>query len=137
MKGALPPALISGEQFPKVFAWIERFHAAVTAAQKSNPKPTTLSGADALTEITGADFIEADPSIDRDDPLNLQPGDFVELWPTDTGTKHRDRGLLVGLMKDEVVIECQTKMAHRNVRVHAPRTGFRVRKVADDASARL
>jgi glutathione S-transferase len=137
LEGALPPSHISENRFPKVFAWIKRFDDALSAAKSGAPKPTTLKGADALKQITGADFVETEVSVDSNDPLGLEPGENIEVWPSDTGMNHRDQGRLVGLTSDEVVLECQTKMAEKVVRIHAPRRGFRIRRTTGEAGARL
>lgn len=136
-EGACPPSHISENHFPKVFAWIKRFDDALAAAKSSAPEPITLKGADAIKQITGADFVEPEVSVDLNDPLGLKPGENIEVWPTDTGVNHRDQGHLVGLTSDEVVLECQTKMAEKVVRVHAPRRGFQIRRTTGEAGARL
>lgn len=62
------------------------------------------------------------------DPSGLQKGDEVEVWPTDSGSNHRDRGRLVKLDGGEIVVQGRTG-GGKTVRIHAPRHGFRVRKV--------
>lgn len=62
--------------------------------------------------------------------MGLKEGQDVEVWPTDTGFRHRDRGRLVGLGRDEVVLEVQSKVGGRMVRVHTPREGFRVQAIS-------
>ena len=58
----------------------------------------------------------------------------MEVWPTDTGSRHRDRGRLVGLTRSEVVLEVQSKVGGKVVRIHAPRHGFKVQPVGGDGS---
>lgn len=87
-----------------------------------------------LKYVTSAEFSEQETRVDEDDPLGLKEGQVVEVWPTDTGFRNKDRGRLVGLTKVEVVIEVQSKVGGRVVRVHAPRVGFRVRAVGGDGS---
>ena len=132
--GALPPHLFSSQIYPKVYAWIARFTSTVAAAKDSAPKPATLEGEEMLKYVTSAEFSEQETGIDEDDPLGLREGQDVEVWPTDTGFTHKDRGRLVGLTKAEVVIEAQSKVGGKVVRIHAPRTGFRVRAVGGDGS---
>ncbi|GAB1313937.1 hypothetical protein MFIFM68171_04147 [Madurella fahalii] len=122
---ALDPARVSRERFPKVFAWIERFQAAVREARKGEVR--TLSGEEAAAVIkTARSFEGTGVGVDETEPivraLGLRQGDAVEVWPTDSGSGHRDRGRLVGIGADEVVWETEA-----GVRVHAPRGGFRVR----------
>ncbi|KXX81819.1 Glutathione S-transferase U4 [Madurella mycetomatis] len=122
---ALDPARVSRERFPRVFAWIERFQAAVREAKGGEVR--TLSGEEAAAVIrTAGLFEESRLGVDETESLvralGLRRGDVVEVWPTDSGSGHRDRGRLVGIGTDEVVWETEI-----GVRVHAPRGGFRVR----------
>lgn len=126
LKGALDADLISAKIFPKVFAWLDRFNAAVADAKKKIPKPTTLKGTAATERVLNAKFVDGDIGVNTSDPLQLTKGQLVEVWPTDSGIRHRDRGSLVGLDNDEVVIEAGT-----GIRVHFPRSGFRVAAVGD------
>jgi hypothetical protein len=128
LRGALPASYISAEQFPKAFAWIARFDKAVREAAKRAGKPKTVSGKEAVAIIEAAGFAEAEGAVDAGDPLELARGDEVEVWPIDSGFNHKDRGSLVRLCAREVVIESRTA-GGKTVRVHAPRHGFRVRRV--------
>lgn len=128
LKGALDPEIISATHFPKVFAWIDRFNAALAAAKKKAPKPTSLKGDAAAKRVLEGKFADADMGINASDPLKLRKNQLVEVWPTDSGVRHRDRGQLIGLNDDEVVIAIDT-----GVRLHFPRTGFRVAAAGDQA----
>lgn len=66
--------------------------------------------------------------MEEGEPSGLRKGDEVEVWPVDTGFTHRERGRLVGLNGGEIVVEGTTGRG-RGVRIHAPRHGFRVRRV--------
>ena len=132
--GALPPHLFSPEIYPKVYAWVARFDSAVAAAKNSAPEPATLEGEELVKRVTSAEFAEKETKVDEDDPLGLKQGQEVEVWPTDTGFNHKDRGRLVGLTKVEVVIEVQSKVGGKVMRIHAPRVGFRVRAIGGDGS---
>lgn len=125
LDGALPEEIFGKEQYPKTHAWIERFSAALKAAKASSPETTSLKGEAAVQQVTQAEFAEGEGEVDGRDPVGLKKGQEVELWPTDTGFKHRDRGRLMGLTKDEVVIAVKTKVGEE-VRIHAPRTGFKI-----------
>lgn len=137
MKGALPRDLISESQFPKVFAWIERFNKAIKAAKASAPKPTTVKGEAALQRITNARFADAEVPVDEHDPLCLKQGEEVEVWPTDSGFRHRDHGRLVGLTPDEVVLSVASQAEQKEVRLHFPRTNFRIKAVKEASVAKL
>lgn len=127
LKGALPSDLISVKQYPKVFAWIERFDQAVKAAKAQLPKPAALKGDAATQRVLGLSFADQDIGVNQSDPLGLTKGQEVEVWPTDSGFRHHDRGSLVGLDDDEVVIAVD--VSDKVVRLHFPRTGFRVAAV--------
>lgn len=129
MKGALPPSYISAEHFPKAFAWIGRFGQSVKDAAKSAGKPKTITGKEAVAIIEASDFAEREGEVDAQDPLGLAKGDLVEVFPTDSGFNHKDRGRLVSLTLAEVVIDSKTE-GGKDVRVHTPRHGFRVRRAA-------
>jgi len=132
LKGALPEDLFGKKQYPRTHAWIERFSAAIAKAKASVPKATTLKGEEAVQSITRAECAEAEGEVDEKDPVGLKKGQEVELWPTDTGFKHKDRGRLLSLTKDEVVIAATAKAGEREVRIHAPRAGFRIQAVREN-----
>ena len=126
LKEALPPSYISAEHFPKVFAWVARFHKEARESAKTCGKPKTVTGKEAVAIIERSEFVEVEGEVEAGDPLGLAKGDTVEVWPTDSGFNHKDRGSLVSLCGREVVIESKTEEG-TTVRVHAPRHGFRVR----------
>jgi len=134
MKGSLPADVISARQFPKVYAWIERFRAAVKAARSAVPKPAALKGPAAAKFILDAEFAESSSGVDADEPLGLTAGMEVEVYPTDSGFLNRDRGRLVTLTQSEVTIASRSSEG-REVRIHAPRTGFRVTAIEATAGA--
>ena len=136
LKGALPRDLISEQEFPKVFAWISRFNKELKAARSAVPKPTTLKGPEAANRIESAKYAEDEPSVDEKDPLGLRAGTQVEVWPIDSGFRHKDVGVLLGLNQDEVVIGVKTQNG-RDIRLHHPRQQFRIRAVNPHASSKL
>ncbi|KAK7415392.1 hypothetical protein QQX98_005931 [Neonectria punicea] len=137
--GALPEDRFSPAAFPRVFAWVQRFQSAVSAAKKHAGKPATLSGEAAAQAIVRAPFNEAEAEVDLGDAVvvagGLQKDDRVRVWPTDTGSSGRDDGVLVGIDAREVVYE--TGDGDGMVRVHAPRHGFRVKKTTLDGNSKL
>ncbi len=137
LKGALPSEVISETQFPKVFSWIGRFRKAVSAAKSQAPKPVRLKGADAVKQILAAEFAEAEESVDQSDPLGLSKGEEVQVWPIDSGFKHKDRGRLVSLTSKEVVIAKPSKVGGKEIHVRTPRHGFRIARATADAAAKL
>ncbi|KAL5044874.1 hypothetical protein BDW71DRAFT_185481 [Aspergillus fruticulosus] len=131
---ALPEEHISARLFPKVFAWVDRFEAAVGQAQRALRVPETLSGEQVaeLLKTAGAD--KTADVVDQSDPLvqahGLQKGQMVQLWPADTGSRHKTVGKLLELTDKEITIE--TTDGDVAVRVHAPRHGFQVAAVASE-----
>ena len=130
----MPPNVVSAKLFPKVFAWIQRFRAAVNAAKSSAPKWVTMEGADAIRAVIHSNLAESKDTVDEIDPLQLQKGTEVEVYPTDWGSEHRDRGRLVSLTPDEVTVAAKSRTGDSELRVHAPRTGFRVTEIGRSAS---
>jgi hypothetical protein len=128
LPGALPPNIISPKQFPKVFAYIKRFEAAMKAAAKKAGKPKTIKGSEALQILSSSDFAEPEGSVDENDPTGLKKGQEIEVFPIESGFNRRDRGTLVRLDGHEVVVDGKTKDGVA-VRIHAPRHGFRVKAV--------
>lgn len=127
LKGALPPDYISAQQFPKTFKWIERFDGVVLAVMKKNGAAQKISGAEAVKAVGNGEWAEDEASVDEKDPSGLRKGEMIELWPIDSGFSRKDKGRLVALSTSEVVIGGRTGEG-REVRIHAPRHGFRVRR---------
>jgi len=126
--GALPQDQISAALYPKVFSWIERFKEAVSSAEKVVPASLTVDGEQASETIDGSSYNDREGEVDENDFVvqqhGLSKGQLVRVWPTDSGSRHKDLGRLVGIDGQEVVIE--TQAGETAVRVHAPRHGFRV-----------
>ncbi|KAK3684902.1 hypothetical protein B0T22DRAFT_202464 [Podospora appendiculata] len=129
LPGALPAGLVAA-RFPRVAAWIARFDAAVAEARARVGKPRSVSGEEAQRVILAAGWNEealerGGGMVDGEaEPVvafhGLRKGAMVELWPTDSGSAHRDVGALVAVDAGEVVITTA-----EGVRLHAPRHGFR------------
>jgi hypothetical protein len=128
LPGALPPDQISAKQFPKVFAWIDRFDKAIQVAAKEAGKPKTLKGPEAEAQISNDEFAESEGQVDANDPSGVKKGDVIEVWPIDSGFSRKDLGKLVALSIQEIVIESKTESG-KTARVHTPRHGFRFKKV--------
>ncbi|KAK2615604.1 hypothetical protein N8I77_002348 [Diaporthe amygdali] len=141
LPGALPSDQISKTQFPKVFAWIERFDKTVTAAKKKLGKVPNVSGEDAVQSIVHSSFFErTGKEVEQSEPLvkalGLNKGDNIVVFPLDSGSSHKDSGVLQSLDGKEVVFETKTEFEGSPIiRVHAPRHGFRI--VRKDQASRL
>lgn len=116
--------MISEKSYPKVFAWIKRFNEALNAAKAKAPKPINLKGKDAAQSILNAKFVNSEAQVDKSDPLGLQADTEVEVYPTDSGFSHKDKGSLISLNESEGAIQLQN-----GIKLHFPRTGFRIKAV--------
>lgn len=127
IKTALPD-VISATTFPKAFAWMERFSAVIEKSQDTELEPTMISGSEVAEYMRTAQFVEAQGNVDVNDPLSLRVGDVVKLWPIESGFSHKDQGRLLSLTPKEIVL---SKNIHggKEIRVHAQRWGFRIRKI--------
>jgi glutathione S-transferase len=130
LRGALEGGGIGREGFPRTWAWVERFEGVVKEVMRGNGKVGKVGGKEAVKEIGEAEWAEKEASVDEGDPSGLKKGEMVELWPIDSGFNRKDRGRLVGLSTREVVIEGRTEEG-KEVRIHAPRHGFRVRRAKE------
>lgn len=126
---SLPAEYFSDKQYPKTYAWLKRWKQLTKDAATSAPKPVTLKGPQAVRAVLAADFGDSKPYVDASDPLGLREGSMVEVWPIDSGFTHRDRGSLVALNEGEVAVGVQSKTGGKEIRVHAPRWGFRVKAI--------
>jgi len=94
-----------------------------------NGRPGLLKGEDAVEKILGAEYVESEGDVDEFDPLGLVKGQEVEVFPTDmaSGFAHRDKGKLLSLTINEVVIQAMSS-GGQEIRIHFPRTNFRILK---------
>jgi hypothetical protein len=126
--GAVPEPYISERLFPRVYAWVDRFQKTVAKEAKALRTPETLSGTQVVERLATAAADETMDIVEQNDPLvqthGLHKGQMVQLWPTDSGSRHKTAGRLVGLTSKEITIE--TTEGEISVRVHAPRQGFHV-----------
>jgi hypothetical protein len=129
----MPSHVVFKERFPRVYAWISRFRAALDEAAASAPETMQLNRSQAVASIAGSTLDDTHDGVDSDDPLGLTVGTEVEVYPTDWGTEHRDSGQLVALTQDEVTVAARSKRA-AELRIHAPRTGFRVIEIGRRAA---
>jgi glutathione S-transferase len=122
MKECLPEQ-INDKVYPKVFAWVKRFMGVVEEKKKTCAKPTTLDGAAMKSRILNAASTTDDIGFMPNDPLGLNRGDMVQVFPSDYGQTGISSGTLTGLSTTEVVIK-NTQDLH----LHFPRWNFSIRK---------
>jgi hypothetical protein len=123
----LPEDIISKRVFPKTFAWVERYRAALESAKSNAAQVKSLDGEAAAKHIHASRFGQRALSVDGGDPAGLKEGSEVQVYPADWLTGHRDQGRLVGLTPDEVTIAVKSK-GDVEIRIHAPRAGFKIKE---------
>jgi hypothetical protein len=118
------------QEFPKVFAYIDRWNKVLKDKKAQAPKPASLKGEEAAKRILSAQFADKEIGVNAADPLGLKQGQEVEVWPSDMGSgfKHRDRGSLLGLDDEEIIISVDA--GGSSIRLHCPRSGFSVAAAA-------
>ncbi|PSN70495.1 hypothetical protein BS50DRAFT_488055 [Corynespora cassiicola Philippines] len=130
MRDSLPEEFISAKKFPKTFSWVHRFKAEMARRKSECAKPARIVGHE-LASHMAKDAGKREPTTFlTDDPLRLEPGDEVEVYPSDYGFTHKDRGATVGLTSSEIVIR-NAKGLH----LHFPRWNFRIDKVKSQPPA--
>ncbi|KAF1973866.1 hypothetical protein BU23DRAFT_589347 [Bimuria novae-zelandiae CBS 107.79] len=127
-KLGLPSHVVSEEKFPKVYAWMSRLRAAAASSARER---ISMTGDVVVRYLRETTMETAQDEVDENDPQDLEKGTQVEISPADWGSDHRDSGRLVGLAPDEVTIMVEDAVT---LRLHAPRTGFKVTAIGTDAS---
>ncbi|KAJ9663756.1 hypothetical protein H2201_005477 [Coniosporium apollinis] len=130
MEGAIPDEYALDVRFPKVFAWTERFRQLL---RETEAPVTWMDSNDVVEAILSSEFAEPEGTVDPTDPLGLQKGQEIEVWPTDSGMNHHDHGFLVKLDIREVAISAKSKDG-RELRIHFPRTNFRISAISELAN---
>lgn len=124
--------VLSKEEFPYVHAWVERFRSVTDEAEKANKGAGALGEGqeaedDIVNKILASGFTETESlGVDSSDVLGLKRGQKVSVAPVDFGFTHKDEGTLVGLSKDEVVLEVDVPDDQGKLRLHYPRINFKI-----------
>lgn len=118
--------LFTEETYPNVFAWLARYKDAVAKAHEKNGRAKTVSIEDTIETVLNSDFAENERDVDPSDPLQLRKGQLVEMWPTDSGMNHHDTGKLVSIGANEVCVESEVSGGKGHLRIHYPRTNFKI-----------
>ncbi|KAI5357769.1 putative glutathione S-transferase, Thioredoxin-like superfamily [Septoria linicola] len=120
------------ERFPSVWGWVRRFREVCEEAERRNEGVGEMKeggeAEDAVVEkILSSQSHEGENlAFDEDDGLGLKYGQMVSIAPTDFGFTHKDEGTLVGLTKDEAVIEILAPNDGGRLRLHYPRINFKI-----------
>ncbi|KAF7977663.1 hypothetical protein HWV62_3100 [Athelia sp. TMB] len=132
--------LFDTSKFPHAIQWIGRMAAHLNKLKEDGAgKATDISGADAGKlilaaahepyAVVGFDEVEAKR-------LSVQAGAIVAIAPEDSGRKHPTTGKLVGLNREEFVLET-SGVSGSLVRCHFPRIGYSIRAVTVGVGAKL
>ncbi|KAF2642935.1 hypothetical protein P280DRAFT_547185 [Massarina eburnea CBS 473.64] len=124
MKGALPREMVNEEVYPRTFAWVRRFMGEVERMKGEVGNVGRLEGREVVERVFGAEKVGETEFLEGD-ALGLSRGDEVEVFPSDYGQAHKDRGAVVGLTTKKIVIR-NAKGLH----LHFPRWNFRINKIA-------
>ncbi|KAF9651127.1 hypothetical protein BDM02DRAFT_3163906 [Thelephora ganbajun] len=120
--------LFDPKTVPHVIAWIGRLREYLKTAQDSNIAPVEKVTSEQALKLVQAGDMEDHAGFDAGEAgrLGLVSGQTVAVTPTDTGKNHPTVGTLIGLNREEVVIQvkgtCGTLL-----HVHFPRLGFAIR----------
>ena len=114
------------QNYPKTFAWRERYREACDTAKRKLSDPPVVEGPEAAKRIFGSDFREQKLLADESDFAGVKKGADVEVWPIDDhiGRKTREIGELVNLTYQEAVIEKNIQNGETRARVHTCRAGI-------------
>lgn len=129
-------ATINERDFPKVFAWVRRFRNVYKQVVKQNGEARLLSSEETIQKILGSDYWEDEGHVDANDPLQLRKGQVVSVTPIDFGFTHSDKGELLSMTVNEVVISSKIPGGSGALRLHYPRSNFRILAL-DGQSSRL
>jgi glutathione S-transferase len=124
MKGSLPEQIANETRFPHALAYVRRFMVEINKKKLQAPKATTLNGETMRNRVLKVTTDHRPSDVISDDPLQLKPGDEVQVFASDYGSSHKDRGAIVGLTLTEVVIR-NAKGLH----LHFPRWNFRINRL--------
>jgi hypothetical protein len=121
------------EEFPKTHTWVQRWRDVTAEAEKSNPGAGSMDEGKEAEErvvkaILAGSFVEPnDLQFDADDIMGFKKGQKISVAPTDFGFMYEDRGSIVGLSKEEVVIEVDVPGGKDGkLRLHYPRVNFKL-----------
>lgn len=131
-------ACLSEAEFPRTYEWMRRWREHVGKKEATNRDVVeSMEGQQAEDEVVkrvlASDFVEGgDLVVEEGDVSGFKKGQKISVGSADFGFTHSDVGELVGLTKNEVVIEIALQdEAQGNLRLHFPRVGFKILPVKD------
>jgi hypothetical protein len=126
MEGFRETEVIAREKYPKTYAWVVRFRKFVGDVRKEAGEVEVVSDKTAIGKVLSGEYAEHVMDIDPAEPLGLSKGQLIEVWPSDSGSKHHDKGKLVSICVREVVIDSEVPNGKGTLRLHFPRINFRI-----------
>lgn len=113
------------KDFPRIYKWV---------ASWPTPDYKDLGQEEVWEKIKGAEYSAKDIGVNDKDPLSIKAGTNVCIENSDTEAgAHPQKGRLVGLNDDEMVIELKN-----GLRLHFPRIGYVVKEAkAEGMSSRF
>ncbi|KAI5124958.1 hypothetical protein M0805_007385 [Coniferiporia weirii] len=129
--------VLTAENFPNSIAWMGRMSEFVKIKREANAPAISKIQGDAAAKII-ADSVGPQPReiiFDEDEAsrLNLQLGSLVSVTPDDNATNYPTIGKLVGLSREEVVLQVGGTAAP-SLRCHFPRFSYLIRPVSGTTS---
>ncbi|KAF1970854.1 hypothetical protein BU23DRAFT_472970 [Bimuria novae-zelandiae CBS 107.79] len=126
MRGSLPNDQFGAQAYPRVYAWVQRFVAEVKKRKRNISPPVALDGASMSQRVLSTDTVAENVPFDKNDPLQLQQHEEVEVYPSDYGRTGKSTGQIVGLTTTEVVIRNK-----QGLHQHFPRWNFSIKKTEE------
>jgi glutathione S-transferase len=103
------------EDLPRVYKWIESF---------PQPQFEDVTQEHVWETVLNAEYSAEDVGVDESDSLGIKKGTVVSVENIDTTPgAHPQNGKLVGLDKNEIVVELKN-----GIRLHFPRVGYLVKE---------
>ena len=127
--------------FTRVHEWVERFRWTCAMAMQQQYQAGAIRALEGQEDedlvvetIFEAGFAEQGKlGVDQNDILRLTHGQQIQVAPVDFGFTHIDKGELVGLSRNEVVVNVKAAREHDfNLRLHFPRINFKVTLIRSD-----
>ncbi|KAF8528932.1 hypothetical protein BU17DRAFT_80078 [Hysterangium stoloniferum] len=113
-------------KFPKTLSWLDRCEETIKQKRMVGPAPEKLTGQIAAQQIISAkweDLSEIGFDAIEGSRLSVKPGSVISVIPDDYGRSHPTEGRLIGLNREEIVVETKGSLGGV-VKVHFPRLGF-------------
>jgi hypothetical protein len=122
----LPEDTFNKDCYPKTMAYLQNYHNLFDSAM-STAKVTQVDGFKAIEIIEAPKLPSPATGTPTKDPLNINTGEEVSIYPKGTNPAHRDTGELVVLNSKEAAVKKRTRLGVE-IRVHYPRWETRIER---------